>query len=59
MGADFSRKIVQWDERTTVRLQLWDIAGQDRFGPPPFAPPALDFKATKTEAQLPLREREC
>jgi len=31
VGADFSRKIVQWDEKTTVRLQLWDIAGQDRF----------------------------
>ena len=58
VGADFSRKIVQWDERTTVRLQLWDIAGQDRFGPPPFAPPALDFKTTKTEPQLPhVREQ--
>lgn len=31
VGADFSRKIIQWDDSTTVRLQLWDIAGQDRF----------------------------
>eukprot|EP01051_Picozoa_sp_SAG22_P010621 SAG22_NODE_964_length_6277_cov_12.416316_5_plen_365_part_00 len=31
VGADFSRKIIQWDDHTTIRLQLWDIAGQDRF----------------------------
>ena len=43
VGADFSRKIVQWDERTTVRLQLWDIAGQDRFGPPPSRAPGPGF----------------
>jgi Ras-related protein Rab-32 len=28
VGADFSRKIIPWDEHTTIRLQLWDIAGQ-------------------------------
>lgn len=31
VGADFSRKIIQWDDHTAIRLQLWDIAGQDRF----------------------------
>ena len=31
VGADFSGKTIAWDAETTVRLQLWDIAGQDRF----------------------------
>ncbi|KAM3618109.1 uncharacterized protein V6R79_015695 [Siganus canaliculatus] len=31
MGVDFSVKVLQWSESTRVRLQLWDIAGQERF----------------------------
>ena len=31
VGADFSKKLVTYDEETDIRLQLWDIAGQDRF----------------------------
>ncbi|XP_055079307.1 ras-related protein Rab-7L1-like [Periophthalmus magnuspinnatus] len=31
MGVDFSLKVLQWSERDKVRLQLWDIAGQERF----------------------------
>lgn len=31
IGADYTKKVVEWDEKTQVRLQLWDIAGQDRF----------------------------
>eukprot|EP01095_Lingulamoeba_sp_RSL-Kostka_P001541 TRINITY_DN1217_c2_g1_i3.p1 TRINITY_DN1217_c2_g1~~TRINITY_DN1217_c2_g1_i3.p1 ORF type:complete len:235 (-),score=75.94 TRINITY_DN1217_c2_g1_i3:391-1050(-) len=32
IGLDFSMKTIQWDESSEVLLQLWDIAGQERFG---------------------------
>ncbi|CAN9515280.1 unnamed protein product [Ophioblennius macclurei] len=31
VGVDFSVKVLQWTERERVRLQIWDIAGQERF----------------------------
>eukprot|EP01128_Nolandella_sp_AFSM9_P004172 TRINITY_DN1827_c0_g1_i2.p1 TRINITY_DN1827_c0_g1~~TRINITY_DN1827_c0_g1_i2.p1 ORF type:complete len:246 (+),score=61.98 TRINITY_DN1827_c0_g1_i2:84-740(+) len=32
VGVDFALKVIEYDERTRVRLQLWDVAGQERFG---------------------------
>lgn len=32
IGVDFALKVLNWDHRTVVRLQLWDVAGQERYG---------------------------
>jgi small GTP-binding protein len=32
ISADFANRIVQWNDTTSVDVQLWDIAGQERYG---------------------------
>ncbi|XP_076999518.1 ras-related protein Rab-32 [Tamandua tetradactyla] len=32
IGVDFALKEIAWDLHTRVRLQFWDVAGQERFG---------------------------
>ncbi|XP_022912797.1 ras-related protein Rab-32-like [Onthophagus taurus] len=32
IGADFAIKRLDWDEDLRINLQLWDIAGHERFG---------------------------
>ena len=31
VGVDFHLKIVPYNDELEIRLQLWDIAGQERF----------------------------
>lgn len=30
IGVDFTSRDIEWDEHTSITLQLWDIAGQER-----------------------------
>lgn len=43
IGVDFALKVIHWDSKTVVRLQLWDIAGMGRDGR---AAPSLQLLGT-------------
>ena len=30
IGVDFSLKVLNWNQQLQLRLELWDLAGQDR-----------------------------
>ncbi|XP_031572186.1 ras-related protein Rab-38-like [Actinia tenebrosa] len=32
IGVDFALKVIHWDPKTKINLQLWDVAGHERFG---------------------------
>lgn len=32
IGVDFASKRIKWNDKFDVRVQLWDLAGQERFG---------------------------
>jgi small GTP-binding protein len=32
IGVDFASKDLEWDDHTSIILQLWDIGGQERYG---------------------------
>ena len=32
IGVDFALKVLNWDRTKNITLQIWDIAGQERYG---------------------------
>ncbi|XP_028398556.1 ras-related protein Rab-38-like isoform X2 [Dendronephthya gigantea] len=32
LGADFALRVIDWDSKSKIHLQLWDVAGHERYG---------------------------
>lgn len=56
IGVDFALKVLNWDHRTVIRLQLWDIAGQLLMLCIPLPLPAFLMIFTKSSHRLPYQK---
>lgn len=43
IGVDFALKVLHWDHKTVLRLQLWDIAGASGVSLPLSVRACVDF----------------
>lgn len=60
IGVDFALKVINWDSKTLVRLQLWDIAGTGRAGCSGQGAPGRRWEpGCRGPGARPLRKKAC